>query len=575
MFWDPLFDSISELTGAGADQCKLIAALIVSFPLASIYVVIPANRPNVAHWFSVITTGFFLWPLLGLGKGMLQLLAISMATYTIVASVRGPKMPWIAFFFVMGCMTITHVLRALGHVSVDRVEISGPQMVLVMKLSTFAWNVHDGRRKIDDLDESQKATRLTKLPNPLAFLGYCFFFPSVLVGPSFEYATYEKLVDKTIYHVAPPPGAPASTDKRKRRTPKGRRRVAYLHLSLGLVFLAFYAVMGERGSYERIVGPEWPTWSHLTHFGFVQFCGLCARTKYYAVWSLSEGACILTGIGFNGYGPHTGRTRWNRVRNIDIAGIEGAESFKQLFDSWNCRTNVWLRDCVYKRLVKPGKKPGATQSMATFITSAFWHGLAPGYYLAFVTAGMVQYVGRQLRRLVRPYFLPADDPAAAAKLPKWHSQPLAKKTYDIVGWFLVQVNLNYLVAPFLLLEFKPSIKAWHRMHWYTHVLIAVFLISMRAGLRKWLRSGLKPRREKKVTTQPIPELKLSPPTPDEARQPKGDVDGPDHDVEWVKYDLNTHALEEGEALDIDGGLMDEVLTNLETRPGTPHAKKNE
>lgn len=26
-------------------------------------------------------------------------------------------------------------------------EVTGPQMVLTMKLTTFAWNVYDGRRK--------------------------------------------------------------------------------------------------------------------------------------------------------------------------------------------------------------------------------------------------------------------------------------------------------------------------------------------------------------------------------------------------------------------------------------------
>jgi len=48
----------------------------------------------------------------------------------------------------------------------------------------------------------------------------------------------------------------------------------------------------------------------------------------------------MTGVGFNGYDPKTGRTLWNRVRNINILSIETAESFKVLFDSWNCRTNV-------------------------------------------------------------------------------------------------------------------------------------------------------------------------------------------------------------------------------------------
>jgi hypothetical protein len=33
--------------------------------------------------------------------------------------------------------------------SYETFEITGPQMVLIMKLTTFAWNVWDGRRPIE------------------------------------------------------------------------------------------------------------------------------------------------------------------------------------------------------------------------------------------------------------------------------------------------------------------------------------------------------------------------------------------------------------------------------------------
>lgn len=71
---------------------------------------------------------------------------------------------------------------------VTEIEITFTQMVLVMNLTTFAWNVHDGRRKIEvsaggwgipfwpadvqELDVSQKATRLQHVPSPLPFFGY-------------------------------------------------------------------------------------------------------------------------------------------------------------------------------------------------------------------------------------------------------------------------------------------------------------------------------------------------------------------------------------------------------------------
>lgn len=59
-------------------------------------------------------------------------------------------------------------------------------MVLAQKLTSFAWNVHDGRQKLEvgwealliyiadyqNLDSSQQALRLQHIPSPLAYLGY-------------------------------------------------------------------------------------------------------------------------------------------------------------------------------------------------------------------------------------------------------------------------------------------------------------------------------------------------------------------------------------------------------------------
>ena len=57
---------------------------------------------------------------------------------------------------------------------------------------------------------------------------------------------------------------------------------------------------------------------------------------------------------------------------MEVWKIEFAENCKMLLDSWNMKTNVWLRECVYKRVTPKGKKPGFRSSLATFATSAFW-----------------------------------------------------------------------------------------------------------------------------------------------------------------------------------------------------------
>ena len=69
-------------------------------------------------------------------------------------------------------------------------------------------------------------------------------------------------------------------------------------------------------------------------------------------------------------------------------------------------TNNWLRNYMYLRVTPKGKKPGFRASLATFATSAFWHGFYPGYYLSFVLAAFLQTVAKSkyfshLRTLTR------------------------------------------------------------------------------------------------------------------------------------------------------------------------------
>lgn len=190
-----------------------------------------------------------------------------------------------------------------------------------------------------------------------------------MAGPPSDFATYNALVEGTLFTSPPASNASsalaaseskaAAQEHRKPRVPALRKTVAYQKLATGLTFLAIYALYGGKASHERLLDAKW--WyshSRLWRFGFVQLAGFIARTKYYAVWTVAEvsfffcrawtalmiaiiqGACILTGLGFNGYDAKTGKTLWNRVSNVLIWNIETAQSYKVLFDSWNCGANV-------------------------------------------------------------------------------------------------------------------------------------------------------------------------------------------------------------------------------------------
>ncbi|KAG1828849.1 MBOAT, membrane-bound O-acyltransferase family-domain-containing protein [Suillus variegatus] len=463
---DALFVPLASAIGASVDQIKLISCLLIACPLGSIFIRIPASQPNLKHLFNLLVSVFFFIPVLNLSWGFVQLLGSVLGTYYIAANVKGSNMPWIVFAFVMGHLTVNHVIRAFYNLSYETFEVTGPQMVLTMKLTTFAWNVWDGRTAPENLDKWQLQKRVTKYPTLLEFLGYSFYFPGVLVGPYLDYASYISLIDESLFEGK---RSPSST----RSIPDGRKRVAYRKMLTGLVLSpSFY--------YAIVITPWFMTQGFLYRMVYFQLSGFIERSKYYAIWTLTEGASILTGLGFTGYGP-SGESTWEGAANVKVLEIELPSNFKVLLDSWNINTNIWLRECIYKRVTPKGKKPGFRSSMLTFATSAFWHGIATGYYLTFFFGGFITTAGRLCRA----------------------PTTITKRIYDLTGTFVSILILNYVAAPFMLLNFTDSIEAWRRLHWYGFWMIGSTLAFFWLGGSTFLKALQK--KEGKVAEKDMAE----------------------------------------------------------------------
>lgn len=140
-------------------------------------------------------------------------------------------------------------------------------MVLVMKLTLFAWNAYDGGRPVDELDRVQARDRLEEIPGLLPFLGYwcvitsflqplnppnrdsfaSFFFPSVLAGPNFPYQAYAAYVDRSLFATADKEGPHG--------LPRGLWRKASKRIAIASFYLALYAVLGGRFSFVRLLEP--------------------------------------------------------------------------------------------------------------------------------------------------------------------------------------------------------------------------------------------------------------------------------------------------------------------------------
>lgn len=338
---------------------------------------------------------FYLVGLFDLWDGVRTILYSSVITYLIAYYIDGDLMPWIGFVFLMGHMSVNHIERQFTN-SPKTIDITGAQMVLVMKLSSFCWNVHDGRLKQETLSDHQRsmAVKPENFPGIIDYAGFVLFFPSFMVGPAFDYNDYRRWIETTMFD------APPGTDPTKRPPARGQRKIprsgtpAAWKAAYGLAWIFAFLKFSTWYNTELVLGTSYLRYGFLRRVWHLEMLGFTTRLKYYGVWSLTEGACILSGLGYNGFDPKTGKARWDRLENVNPWGIESAQNSRAYLENWNKNTNSWLRYSVYLRVTPKGKKPGFRASLATFVTSAFWHGFYPGYYLSFVLAAFIQTVAK-------------------------------------------------------------------------------------------------------------------------------------------------------------------------------------
>jgi lysophospholipid acyltransferase len=187
--------------------------------------------------------------------------------------------------------------------------------------------------------------------------------------------------------------------------------------------------------------------------------GFLIRTKFYKVWKLAEGACILSGLGYNGKHPATKREDWTRVQNIEISKVECPENPRMMMGAWNMNTQKWLRNHIYLRFINETHSNSGFVTLITLMTSALWHGFHLGYYMSFFFVSFYIMCGRLSRRHFRPLFVGNSQLAPY----KW--------IYDLVGVLCSWSVMNYLVAPFQLLKLYPSVKSWSQMYFYQHFIM--------------------------------------------------------------------------------------------------------
>ncbi|ORX74112.1 MBOAT-domain-containing protein [Linderina pennispora] len=414
--------SANYLGGIPIDRIATVASVLFSYALAHVFRRIPASNAPLRHVFSIASTLFLFGAVQEQYIGLAHLLVGSLVIYGMMKTLKGALMPRAVFFVAMLHMSFSQLRRQWGESGTVSFDYTGAQMVFVIKVTSLAYCVYDGTCDPKTLSAYQRKNAIGGVPSLLEFLGYVSFFPGFAVGPAFELATYRRMI--------------SFNNRQASRQVNAR---AYTTLLVGMFWVAVVVVYGDRFSFGFMTTDDFSQWSFARKAVFMGISGVVTRGAYYAAWKMSEGACMLAGLGFDGY-CEDGSIAWLDIANVRVFDVESSSSLKAMIDAWNIGTNTWLRHHVYMRL-NQGSGSSSHATLLTFLVSAWWHGFYPWL----------------LPDNLRPLVVSKEDDMEKRR-------PPVKIMYDLVGWIMSKFTLDFVVVPFMLLNIAPSITAWRNLY---------------------------------------------------------------------------------------------------------------
>ncbi|XP_036449156.1 membrane-bound O-acyltransferase domain-containing protein 2 [Colossoma macropomum] len=453
-----LLQPISEMVDLPLDQvnfvvCQLFALLTACW--FRLYLHPSKTSPFIRHVVATLL-GFYL-ALFCFGWYSLHFLVQSGLTYGIMIFTGVEHMHRYCFVVALGYLTLCQITRVYvfdyGMYSAD---FTGPMMVITQKITSLAFEIHDGLTKKEELlKPSQKYLAVSKMPSLLEYLSYNCNFMGILAGPTCSYNDYIAFIEGTCYQRKHLESNGKENGKCKQSDPSPKRDVI---LKLGtcalclLVYLTFYRVCPV----ERVIDdPYFTSQPFFLRVLYLYLSMLSLRPKYYFVWTLADAIHNAAGFGFSGYSKD-GTPQWDLISNLRILNIEFATSFKTFLDNWNIQTALWLKRVCYERCPY---HPTA----ATFLLSAVWHGVYPGYYFTFVTGIGVTLAARAVRHNMRQHFL---------------GSSTLKLFYDVITWASTQIAICYTVVPFVVLAVGPSLRFYWSCYFYLHLACVLLVLAL-------------------------------------------------------------------------------------------------
>ncbi|XP_063054901.1 lysophospholipid acyltransferase 5 isoform X1 [Engraulis encrasicolus] len=457
----PLMEGLSEYLGSPEPAVRLMISIFLGYPFAIVYrKFLFRQSPLVIHLYHTLT-GLAL-AAFNFGSQVyhsalcivIQFLLLRLMGRTVTAVLS-------SFLFQM-----TYLLVGYYYTATEEYDIKWtmPHCVLTLKLIGLSFDYYDGGKEPSQLSAEQKNGALSEVPSLLEVCGFSYFYGGFLVGPQFTLRRYQQL---TSGQLSDTPGElPNSV------VPAVKR------LLLGLFCLTMFTIGAPHYPDTYYLTDEFEAQPFWYRCVFIILWAKFYLYKYVSCWLISEGVCILVGLGYNGTNEK-GEHQWDACANIKMWMFETTPLFTGTISSFNTNTNAWVARHIFKRLKFLGNK--LVSQFASLVFLAIWHGLHSGYLLCFSMEFIIVNVEKTGMALVK------DSPV----LTKLANSPLYPAIY-VVQQFIHWLFMGYPLVPFGLFTYDKWLKVYSSVYFCGHIFFFVAYLAL-----PYLRKALVPRKEKK------------------------------------------------------------------------------
>ncbi|XP_053306525.1 lysophospholipid acyltransferase 5 [Spea bombifrons] len=457
---------VAEALGASEAALRLILSIFIGYPLALFQRHFLFKKPpSHIHLFNTVTGLCIAY--FNFGSQLYHSLLCVVLNFLILRLMGRT----VTAVFTSFCFQMAYLLSGYYYTATDNYDIKWtmPHCVLTLKLIGLVFDYYDGGKDKASLTPEQQRHVVPRVPTLLEVCGFSYYYGGFLVGPQFSMCSYLKLVN----------GEMTDVEGQKPNCIKP----AMERLSLGLCTLVIYMVFGPYLPDNYFLSEEYASQPFWYRCVYMTIWGKVTLYKYVTCWLVTEGVCILSGLGYNGR-DETGRPRWNACANMKVWLFETTPLFTGTISSFNTNTNDWVARYVFKRLRFLGNK-AVSQATALFFL-AIWHGMHSGYLVCFSLEFLIVMVEKQAMELVR------DSPL----LSRICSVPLLRPVFYVVQQFFHWFFMGYPLVPFCLFTWDKWIKVYSSVYFIGHVVFLLLLFVL-----PYLRTVLVQKKEKLQKSQ--------------------------------------------------------------------------